>query len=453
MTGQEASWAGRPVAVAGLGRAGTAAAEALLELGARVVAVDERADDAARLAADRLAHAGADVRLGVSAIPAGVDLVVASPGLRDGHPMLQAAADAGAEVIGEPELAWRLRGPRPAPWLGVTGTNGKTTTVGMLEAILRAAGHHTVAAGNVGLPLVTAVRTSPRYDVLAVEVSSAQLAQSPGIRFAVGAILNIAPDHIDWHGSFAAYRAAKLAIWRDAVAVGNADDAEVAAALPATGVGFSLSPGAAGYRLAGGWLTAPDGRRLVAADRLAVRGPHNLANALAAAAVAGEWGVPDAAVAAGLTAFRPGAHRSVVVADADGIRWIDDSKATNPHAANAALAAHPAVVWIAGGLLKGADVDELVAGNAGRLRAAVLLGQDRAAFARALARHAPGIPVVEVTATDTGAMQLAVKEARQLASAGDVVLLAPAAASWDIFRDYAQRGDLFAAAARDLAGS
>jgi UDP-N-acetylmuramoylalanine--D-glutamate ligase len=445
-------WAGRRVAVAGLGRAGTAAAEALLDLGADVTVVDERDGPAQQAAAAALQEAGAQVRLGAERIPGVVDLVVASPGLRDRHPMLAAAAATGAEVIGEPELAWRLRGTDPAPWLGITGTNGKTTTVGMLEQILRAAGRRTVAAGNVGLPLVTAVRTTPAYDVLAVEVSSAQLAQSPGIRFAVGAILNIAPDHLDWHGDFSAYRAAKLRIWRDAVAVGNADDPVVAAALPPGGVTFSLRADGEGYRVTDDWLLRPDGGRLVAAADLAVTGPHNVANALAAAAVAGSWGVGDAAIAEGLLAFRPGGHRSVVVAEGRGVRWIDDSKATNPHAAAAALAAHPSVVWIAGGLLKGADVDDLVAEHAGRLRAAVLIGRDRAAIRAALQRHAPGIPVVEVAATDTEGMRLAVAAAARLARPGDVALLAPAAASWDMFRDYAQRGDLFAAAAREVAG-
>jgi UDP-N-acetylmuramoylalanine--D-glutamate ligase len=443
--------AGRPVAVAGLGRAGEAAARALLDLGAHVVAVDEGSDPRYDPAADRLTAAGARVHRGAAVIPVPVELVVASPGLRQGHPMLTAAAAAGAEVIGEPELAWRLRPDDAGPWLGVTGTNGKTTTVGMLEAVLAAAGHRTVAAGNVGLPLVEAVRAAPAYDVLAVEMSSAQLAQSPSIRFAVAAILNIAPDHLDWHGDFAAYRAAKLAIWRDAVAVGNADDPEVAAALPPGGVRFAPRPLPDGFGATDAELVAADGRPLVARSRLQVTGPHNLANALAAAAVAVTWGVAPDAVARGLAVFRPGAHRSALVAEAGGIRWIDDSKATNPHAAAAALAAHPSVVWIAGGLLKGADVDDLVAGNADRLHAVVLLGRDRSRIAAALARHAPQIPVVDVAATDTGAMQLAVDHAARLARPGDAVVLAPAAASWDIFRDYAERGELFTRAARAAA--
>jgi UDP-N-acetylmuramoylalanine--D-glutamate ligase len=439
---------GRPAAVVGLGRTGRACALALLELGAGVTVVDESTDSRYDATAAELETAGAVVVRGVDHVPAGPDLVVTSPGLRAGHPMLAGAAAAGAEVIGEPELAWRLRGNQPAPWLGVTGTNGKTTTVGMLEAILLADGRRTVAAGNVGLPLVEAVRTSPPYDVLAVEMSSAQLEQCPSPRFAVAAVLNIADDHVDWHGSVEAYRAAKLRIWRDATAVGNVDDPVTVAALPSDGVRFGQGGGRGLFTVADGRLVDPAGAELARVEELPATGPHNLANALAAAAVALTWGVRPAAVRRGLAAFRPGAHRATVVAEAGGVTWIDDSKATNPHAAAASLAGHDSVVWIAGGLLKGADVVPLVVEHAHRLRAAVLLGRDRAAIAEALARHAPQIPVVEVPASDTGAMDTAVAEAAALARPGDTVLLAPAAASWDMFTDYAQRGDRFATAAR-----
>ncbi len=445
------AWRGRKTAVVGLGRAGVAAATALLDLGAEVLVVDETTDDRRDQAADLLATAGADVRRGVSRIPARVDLVVTSPGLRHGHPMLEAAAAEGAEVIGEPELAWRLQPRSAASWLGVTGTNGKTTTVEMLAAILAADGRRSVAAGNVGLPLVDAVRTDPPYDVLAVEMSSAQLTLAPSVRFAVGAILNIAPDHLDWHGSWEAYRAAKLLIWRDAIAVGNADDPEVASALPAGGVAFGRDLVPPAFTLIGDALYDADGAELIAAGELAVRGPHNLSNALAAAAVARSWGSSVAAVRSGLRGFRAGPHRAALVAAAGGVTWIDDSKATNPHAASASLLAHESVVWIAGGLLKGADVDDLVARIASRLRAVVLIGRDRDLIAQALARHAPGIPVEHLADTDTGVMQRAVDRASDLARPGDAVLLAPAAASWDIFSDYAERGDLFAAAARAAA--
>jgi UDP-N-acetylmuramoylalanine--D-glutamate ligase len=223
--------------------------------------------------------------------------------------------------------------------------------------------------------------------------------------------------------------------------------------MPAGGVTFSLADSTADYALRDGVLveTATD-LPLVRADDLQVRGPHNVANALAAAALARSFGVPAPAVGAALGAFAPGRHRNELVATAGAVDFVDDSKATNPHAAAASLGAYQHVVWIAGGLLKGADVDALVAGNAGRLRGVVLLGRDRAAIAQALARHAADVPVVELTSTDTGVMETAVQRAAELAHPGDTVLLAPTAASWDIFRDYAQRGDLFAAAARALAG-
>ena len=179
--------------------------------------------------------------------------------------------------------------------------------------------------------------------------------------------------------------------------------------------------------------------------------PHNVANALAAAALARAYGVRPASVRDGLRAFRPDPHRIARVAEVAGVTYVDDSKATNPHAAAASLATYEAVVWIAGGLAKGASFDDLVRAAAPRLRGAVLLGRDRAEVAAALARHAPEVPVIEVTGTDTGSMDLVVSSAAELAEPGDTVLLAPAAQSFDMFRDYPARGDAFAAAVRRLA--
>ena len=445
------TWAGRRVLVAGVGVSGFAAARALLELGADVTAVDGGEGDRQQTAAEQLRSLGALVRLGDDRSLPECELVVATPGMRLDHALFEAARSAGVEVIGEPELAWRLRDADAAPWLGVTGTNGKTTTVGMLEAVLLAAGVRTIAAGNVGLPLVEAVRASPPYDVLAVEVSSQQLAWSPSLRFHAGALLNIAEDHLDWHDRMADYIAAKQRIWTGGIAIGNADDATVSSLLPDGGRTFSLHDATADYALVDGELRETStATTLITVDELQVHGPHNVANALAAAALARAFDVTTAAVHAALSQFAPGRHRNELVASVDGVDFVDDSKATNPHAAAASLSAYPHVVWIAGGLLKGADVGELVAANAGRLRGVVLLGQDRGRIADALARHAPDVPVVDLDATDTGVMELAVRRAASLARPGDTVLLAPTAASWDIFRDYGQRGDLFAAAARAL---
>jgi UDP-N-acetylmuramoylalanine--D-glutamate ligase len=476
-----AAFAGRRVAVAGVAVSGLAAAEALLDRDASVVVVDGRSGPAEQETAERLRSKGAEVRLGDAETPVDADLVVTSPGWRPEQPLLAAALAAGTEVIGEPELAWRLRPSddtgRAAPWVAVTGTNGKTTTVGMVASILRAAGLRTVSAGNVGLPLVTAVLAQPSYDVLAVELSSFQLHWSRDLAPEAGVVLNIAPDHLDWHGSFEAYAEAKAAVWRyGGCGAYNADDPVVARLAvehlddphpftlgePSPG-GFGLVDGIVVDRMSG-WSPEEgrppklgDGAALVDTRDLTVRGAHNVANALAATAVSrvfgveGQFPVPWSAVGEGLRAYRPGPHRNEVVAEAAGVTWVDDSKATNPHAAAASLAAYPSVVWIAGGLFKGADVEPLVREHAARLRAVVAIGTERGPLLDALARHAPDVPVVEVTARDTGVMEDAVAAAGQLALPGDVVLLAPAAASMDQFRDYAERGDRFAAAARDRA--
>ncbi len=464
------------VLVAGLGVSGVAAARVLLGLGSRVALSDAQE----RPVVAELTAAGATWLGELSAVPEGTDLVVTSPGWRPDSPLLADAARRGIEVVGEPELAWRLRiaGPDgvPAPWLAVTGTNGKTTTVTMLEAILQADGRRAVAAGNVGRPLVEVVTArdpdgTPTFDTVAVELSSFQLHWSSSLAPAAAAVLNVADDHTDWHGSFAAYRDAKARILERApVAVADAGD-PVASALvvahahPVTVTLGEPGPGQLGL-LAGAlvdraFATDPDGEVLLEAGRLQVPGPHNTVNALAAAALARAAGVPAASVARGLAGFRGGAHRNVLVATVDGVDWVDDSKATNPHAAGASLASYPRVVWIAGGLLKGADVDPLVAAVAPRLAGVVLLGRDREQIAAAVARHAPTVPVVTVPSGDDDGMDgtgvtagattaRVVAAARDLARPGDTVLLAPAAASMDVYRDYAHRGDAFAAAVRAL---
>jgi UDP-N-acetylmuramoylalanine--D-glutamate ligase len=468
--------AGRTVLVAGLGVSGVAAARVLLRSGATVLLTDA----AQPPVADELAGAGAAWLGALDTVPDGVDLVVTSPGWRPDAPLLVDAASRGVEVVGEPELAWRLRIPGPdgvpAPWLAVTGTNGKTTTVTMLEAILVAAGHRAVAAGNVGRPLVEVVTArddegAPVHDVVAVELSSFQLHWSSSLAPAAAAVLNVADDHTDWHGSFTAYRDAKARILERApVAVADAGD-PVAAGLVAAHprpVTVTLGEPARGQLgVLGGALVDrafaadPAGEVLIERSALPVPGPHNTVNALVAAALARAAGVPADAIARGLADFRGGAHRNVLVGTVDGVDYVDDSKATNPHAAGASLAAYARVVWIAGGLLKGADVDPLVAAVAPRLAGVVLLGRDRARVAASLARHAPSVPVVEVPSGDddgmdgTGAtaeatMTQVITAAAGLARPGDTVLLAPAAASMDVFRDYAHRGRAFAGAVRAL---
>ncbi|GGJ85573.1 UDP-N-acetylmuramoylalanine--D-glutamate ligase [Pilimelia anulata] len=456
-------WSDRRVVVGGTGVAGAAAAGALLRRGAAVTVLDR----AASPAAERLAAAGATVIVAEPPPPdllAGVTDVVVSPGFPPTHPLVLAAHAAGVEVYSEPELAWRLRGHGAPDWLAVTGTNGKTTTVTMLAAILAAAGRRTAALGNIGTPLVEAA-VDPAYDVLAVELSSFQLHWSRLLAPRAGALLNLADDHLDWHGSFAAYADAKTAIWRSApaggVAVGNLDDPRVAALLRAVGgdrVGVTLGVPDVGdghvYGVVDGTLVesapcaAPEPLVEVAAVRPA--GAHNVANALHAAALARAAGVPAAAVAAGLRGYRPEPHRNAAVGTVAGVAYVDDSKATNPHAALASLTSYPRVVWVAGGQLKGVDVDPLVAAVADRLVGAVLLGVDRAEIAEALRRHAPRLPVVDIASVDDGAMDAVVRAAAGLAAAGDTVLLAPAAASKDMYSGYPARGHAFAAAVRRL---
>lgn len=467
-SGQPGDWEGMRVTVAGLGVSGISAARVLAALGALVTVVDGGDSEAHRERAAALE--GIEVRLGdAETLPEGTELVVTSPGWKPSSPLFAAAAAAGVDVVGDVEIAWRLRGPDAAPWLAITGTNGKTTTTQMLASILRAAGLRTAAVGNIGTPIIDVIQEGDdAYDVLAVELSSYQLHWAPSLRAHSAVVLNLAPDHLDWHGSMEAYAADKGRIYegnRVACVYNVADKATedlVRGADVEEGcraVGFTLgAPGPSQLGVVEGILVdrafvenrQRNAQELAEVTDVDPPAPHNIANALAAAALARAFGVPAKAVRDGLRAFTPDAHRIAHVADVDGVAYIDDSKATNTHAAEASLAAYESIVWIAGGLAKGATFDELVARSAKRLRAVVLIGADRALIGEALARHAPEVPVVDLDRTDTGAMLAAVQEAQRLAAAGDTVLLAPACASMDMFANYNKRGDAFAQAVREL---
>ncbi|WP_155829953.1 UDP-N-acetylmuramoyl-L-alanine--D-glutamate ligase [Glycomyces tenuis] len=454
--------------VAGARVAGTACAEALLAQGKAVTVYDR--DDSERLAA--LAALGARTVAAEDFDPAlldDVDEVVLSPGFPPHHPVAVAARERGLETYSEPELAWRLREPGAPRWLAVTGTNGKTTTTTMLAAMLRAGGLRSAALGNIGEPLVFAANGP--YDVLAVELSSQQLHWSKLLAPEAGAILNLAADHLSWHGGYDAYAEAKTAIWRGGTAIVNLDDPHVTALAEqstAETIGFTLAEpepgqfgvvadkpnrGRSGVAL-GHLVDYTGGRpvRICRADEVRPAGDHNVANALAAAALASRVGVGPEDIARAIREYEPEPHRNVTVAASGGITWVDDSKATNPHAAAAALAAYDSVVWIAGGQLKGVDIDELVARFATKLRGAILIGQDRAQIADALARHAPGLPVTVLDGGDDAVMTDVAARAAELAEAGDTVLLSPAAASYDMFGSYAHRGDAFTAAVRQTLG-
>ncbi|WP_189427550.1 UDP-N-acetylmuramoyl-L-alanine--D-glutamate ligase [Streptomyces thermoviolaceus] len=472
-SGQVTDWQGKNVTVAGLGVSGVPAAKVLHGLGARVTVVNDGDDERARAQAEKLQALGIAVRLGDGdSLPDGTELIVTAPGWKPDKALFRAAEKADVPVWGDVELAWRLRdhgGRTPAPWLAVTGTNGKTTTVQMLASILKAAGLRTAAVGNIGVSLLDAVLGEETYDVLAVELSSYQLHWAPSLRAHSAAVLNLAPDHLDWHGSMEAYAADKGRIYegnRIACVYNAADKAtedlvrEADVEEGCWAIGFTLgTPAPSQLGVVDGILVdrafvpnrQKNAQELAEVADIRPPAPHNIANALAAAALARAYGVPAAAVREGLRAFTPDAHRIAHVADLDGVAYVDDSKATNTHAAQASLASYESIVWIAGGLAKGATFDELVAGAAGRLRGVVLIGADRGLIRDALARHAPEVPVVDLDRTDTGAMLQAVQEAKRLARAGDTVLLAPACASMDMFVNYNQRGDAFAAAVRELA--
>ncbi|MFD9818860.1 UDP-N-acetylmuramoyl-L-alanine--D-glutamate ligase [Streptomyces violascens] len=467
------TWQGKRVTVAGLGVSGMPVARVLNGLGAAVTVVNEGADERSRTQAAELEAQGITVRLGDGAtLPEGTELIVTTPGWRPDKPLFAAAAEAGVPVWGDVELAWRLRdldGRTPAPWLAITGTNGKTTTTQMLASILRAAGLRTAAVGNIGVSLLDVVLGEEQYDVLAVELSSYQLHWAPSLRAHSAAVLNLAPDHLDWHGSMEAYAADKGRVYEGntIACVYNAQDkvtedlvreADVEEGCRA--IGFTLAtPGPSQLGVVDGILVdrafvqnrQKNAQELAEVSDVFPPAPHNIANALAAAALARAFGVEPKAVRDGLKAFRPDAHRIEHIADIASVAYIDDSKATNTHAAEASLAAYDPIVWIAGGLAKGASFDELVQRSAKRLRGVVLMGAERHLIAEALARHAPEVPVVDLDRTDTGAMSAAVREAAGLARPGDTVLLAPACASMDMFANYNKRGEAFAEAVRELA--
>jgi UDP-N-acetylmuramoylalanine--D-glutamate ligase len=495
--GRHDSWDGVRAVVAGFGVSGFAAADNLTHLGASVTALDESAEGHQKAEkAELLEVLGATVRLEAGAtavLPDDVDLVVTSPGWKPSAPLLAQARARGIPVWGEVELAWRLRDPdHDTPWLVVTGTNGKTTTTQMLDTILRAQGLRSQAVGNVGLPIVEAVMDPLPYDVLAVELSSFQLHYTDSMSAEAAAVLNVAEDHLDWYASMTDYASDKARAYErvQRACVYNVEDPlteqlvrEADVVEGARAVGFTLGLPAAGMVGVVEDILADrafvEQRASSAAElcTLADLGdggrppaPHTVQNALAAAALARAHGVSQAAVRDGLRSFRPGGHRIAVVAERDGLTWVDDSKATNPHAARSSLLAYDPVVWVAGGLAKGATFDDLVRAVRDRLHGVVLLGRDRALIAEALARHAPDVRVIDAgdgeTAGTVGAgdhqgdgrvpgfsaMRRVVRAAAELARPGDTVLLAPGCASMDMFTDYAARGDAFAAAVQEQIG-
>jgi UDP-N-acetylmuramoylalanine--D-glutamate ligase len=439
-------FAGERAVVIGAGVAGRAAASVLAREGAEVRITEIRPagelgafDDLQALGVTL--HAGGHDRAHLD----GATLIVTGPGVPESAEVLAWARERGLPLWGEMELGARIC---DVPYVAVTGTNGKTTTTGMIASCLRAAGIDAVACGNIGYPFTTAALDG--HEALVVECSSFQLRLQESLHPRVSVLLNLAPDHLDWHGSFAAYAVAKAKVFaRQTEAdthVGSLDDREAAAisaGAPCPIVWTTVHEPVAGQvGLSGDELISRVEATTGSLGSFQDRSAGFRADAAAAAAASLSFGVGADAVRTGLATFTPAAHRGDTVATIDGVSFIDDSKATNVHAALAAIDGVQHAVLIAGGTAKGVDLSPL-ASRAGQLAAVVAIGE----AAPDLVRIFTGlVPVVEAAS-----IERAVREAFDFARGGSgPVLLAPACASWDQFRDYEERGERFTTAAREL---
>ena len=471
------NWKDLRVAVFGLGVSGFSIADTLQELGAKALVI---ADKAGGEYLDLLDVIGASHNIGARwednlALVNGFapELVVTSPGYRPDSKEIQFATSAGLPVWTDIDLAWRLRDKvgKPADWICVTGTNGKTTTTQLATHMLETAGLRAASCGNIGTPILDCVRDEIGYDVLVVELSSFQLHYLGHIEPFASAVLNVDLDHLDWHGSLDAYKAAKGKVYEnvESACVYNLADestrelvenAEVQDGARAIGFGLGFpTSGNLGFtedilvdnafspnRKAKEIEALATGEEI---SKIGVITKHLLQNIAAAAALVRSYGVSAESVADAVATFKLDGHRIELVATKDEISWVDDSKATNPHAAAASLDSFDSVVWIVGGLLKGVDIAPLVERFASKLKAAIVIGVDRAPVVEALRQHAPSVPMIEISNSDS-VMSSAVAAAAKMATAGDTVLLAPSSASMDQFKDYADRGRQFAEAVKAI---
>ena len=435
--------------VYGLGITGVAVAQGLAARDVDLVLVDDVADDAKRAAARRLGKnlIAAPTTSELGELVDACDVVCPAPGVPETHEVVLAADAAGVPIVGELDLGYEWEQQRtggPRPMLAVTGTDGKTTTTLMATAMLHAGGVRAVAVGNTEVPLVAELDGDA--EVFVVECSSFRLNWLRSFRAEASVWLNLAPDHLNWHVSADAYAAAKARLWAhlraDDVAVGNIDDPVVMTRLAAAGGmhrifgGGTAGEATADYRLDGQTLVGPDGPIAVTSEmRRAL--PHDITNALAAAAIVLESGLVDAAsVRTALAGFEHPAHRIELVGEHDGVRWYNDSKATTPHAALTAIRSFERIVLLAGGRNKGLDLGELTA-EADRIVAVIALGDAASDVEAAFQGFAP---VHRATS-----MEQAVTTAVGIARPGDVVLLSPACASFDWYPagGYPARGDDF----------
>ena len=452
------NFSGQRILVLGAGVTGLVVARSLSKRGALISIADDQIS----------AVEGFDVAFSKSFDVKNFDAIMVSPGWKPNHPLITDAISAGIKIMNEIDLAWSLRAYL-APnqrWIALTGTNGKTTTVELTAAMLREGGISAVACGNVGTTVLESVESSENYDVLVLELSSFQLHWLREATFVAAAILNIAADHVDWHGSFESYAEAKMSILdRASTGVFNAGDPEVlvrATNWQGRKVFFSLeTPGLGELGVVEDLLVdrafvVDPHEAFILADVVDVfpTVPHSVSNALAAAGLARTIGVDHQSIQRAIRNFKPGSHRIETILVRDEITWIDDSKATNPHAAAASLLGTLSAIWIAGGLAKGAQMDKLVERCKSRIKAAILIGTDRELIAAELRLQVPNVEIIYIDAdsayvkggASNSLMEAVVSAARSRASAGDTVLLAPACASMDQFISYADRGDRFAAA-------
>ena len=449
----------KKILIAGAGVTGTAAARALKKRGAEITLVDEKVVQNSEFPILKPEE--------VSIVD--FDTLLISPGWREDHPLVLAARKHEIEIINEIDLAWSLK-PASQKWLGLTGTNGKTSTVELTAHMIRTGGHSALACGNVGTTVIEAVESSEKYEYLVLELSSFQLHWLQDSNFVASAILNIAQDHLDWHGTFDAYASAKISLLdKSTTAILNGEDPEVVTRANhwlGRKVFFSLdtpAPGEIGIveelLIDRAFVADPmEASMFCELTDVTPTVPHNVANALAAAGLARVIGISHEKIREAIKSFTPGRHRIETVLVKDEITWINDSKATNPHAAAASIMSALSVIWIAGGLAKGAAMGDLVARVKSRVRVAILIGEDRNLIAQEIATHAPEIEVVLIDipadygkgSESNSLMETVVEAARSRARSGDTVLLAPACASMDQFLSYADRGDRFARAVKKV---
>ena len=444
------SLAGQKIAVIGAGVTGSAVLDFLITRGVAADLFDESAPSARR------------------SVESPYDLAIVSPGWRPDNPILLELRSMGCQLMSEIDFAWKVK-EEIAPeqkWIGLTGTNGKTTTIQMMQSIFDYSSKTGIACGNVGDPVISVLASGEQYDFLALELSSFQLEWSDLPRYEAVALLNIAPDHIDWHGSFDSYAMAKLKLLEATnLAVINGEDSESvlrATAWPGRKIFYFLGTPQAGELglvenlLIDRAFTLDTSQAIDFAELSDIHPtvPHNVSNAMAAAGLALAIGLTHEEIRMGLKNFTLDRHRLELILERDGISWVNDSKATNPHAAAAALMSHISSIWIAGGLAKGAAMGPLVERCGLRIKAAILIGQDASIIATALSKFAPLVPyfIMPFNGDSLELMRNVVLKAQELAVSGDTVLLAPACASMDQFNDYADRGEKFAGMVRDLVG-